>query len=109
MLGKPLSFIVVKNVKTSLPFSHLDITVRIIVLLWNYHNRNGTKMISHSILVTIFFLAISNDPTHGRMFWILSNDDHPPELNIYSSRVCLSKSKSWNRVNVHEYRFHHIH
>ena len=53
-------------------------------------------MISHSILVTIFFLAISNDLTHGRMFWILSNDDQPPELSIYSSRVCLSKSKTWS-------------
>ena len=51
-------------------------------------------MLSHSILVTLLFLAISNDLTHGRMFWILSNDDHPPELNIYNSRVCLSKSNT---------------
>ena len=96
-LGKPQSFIVIKKGKTSLQFSHLGIKVRIIVFVWNYHNRNDIqKMLSHSILVTLLFLAISNDLTHGRMFWILSNDDHPPELNIYSSRVCLSKSKTWN-------------
>ena len=43
LLGKPQSFIVVKKVKTSLPFSHLDISVRIIVFLWNCYNRNGIQ------------------------------------------------------------------
>ena len=62
-------------------------------------------MISHSILVTLFILAISNDNTYGRMFWILSNDDNPPKLNIYNPRVCLSKSNTSNLVNVNNVDF----